>query len=150
MSDDVTLGPTRSEEPCAQGGDERDDMKARAECRRFIPLLRETFGPEPSGTYLQAKAFPHDFGAYWEGVCHFNPDGPHSIAYALRLERESPTTWGSDGTAHERGPGCGGELELGSAVQLFSFTPGGGFRCRAGKVICGHDLTGLARPMGYR
>jgi hypothetical protein len=75
-------------------------------------------------------------------------DVPDSIEYALRLERETPTTWGSDGAASERCPECGGEFELGSAVQLFSFMQGEGFRCRACKVIFAHDLTVLARPMG--
>jgi hypothetical protein len=118
-------------------------MKARAECRRFIKLLRDTFGPEPAGAYLQAKAFPHDFGAYCEVVCHFNPDVPDSIEYALRLEREAPTTWGSEDSAPNHCPKCGGELEQGTAVQLFSFTQGDGFRCRACKVLFAHDLTVL-------
>ena len=148
MSNFITLGPTPSDEPCAQVGEDLYAQKARAECRRFIQLLRETFGLEPSGAYLQAKAFPHDFGAYWEVVCHFNPEVPESIEYALRLESEAPTTWGSEDGATDRCPECGGELELGSAVQLFSFTQGDGFRCRACKVIFAHDLTVLARLMG--
>ena len=148
MTDYIALGPTPADEPCVQVGEELYAEKARAECRRFIKLLRDTFGPEPSGAYLQPKAFPHDFGTYWEVVCHFNPDVPNSIEYALRLEREAPTTWGSDGAVHECCPECGGELELGSAVQLFSFMQGDGFRCRACKVIFAHDLTVLARPTG--
>jgi hypothetical protein len=148
MSNFITLGPTPADEPCAQVGEELYAEKARAECRRFIQLLRDTFGPEPSGAYLQVKAFPHDFGSYYEVVCHFNPDVPHSIDYALRLEREAPTEWGSDGGISERCPECGGQLEVGHAVQLFSFMPGDGFRCRACKVIFAHDLTVLARPMG--
>jgi hypothetical protein len=151
MSDYIPLGPTPADEPCAQVGEELYAQKARAECRRFIKLLRETFGPEPSGAYLAVKVFPHDFGAYYEVVCYFNSDVPESIDYALRCEDEAPTTWPDDPAY--RGstalcPECGGELELGSAVQLFSFTQGEGFRCRACKVIFAHDLTVLARPTG--
>jgi hypothetical protein len=151
MSDYITLGPVPGDEPCAQVGDELYAQKARAECRRYIKLLRETFGPEPSGAYLQAKAFPHDFGAYWEVICHFNADVPESIAYAMRCEDEAPTTWPDDpgyNGSIPLCPECGGELEPGSAVQLFSFTQGEGFRCRTCKMIFAHDLTVLARPTG--
>jgi hypothetical protein len=55
MSDYITLGPTPADEPCAQVGEELYEKKARAECRRYIKVLRETFGPEPSGAYLMMK-----------------------------------------------------------------------------------------------
>ena len=150
MSDYITLGPVPAEEACAQVGEELYAQKARAECRRFIQLLRVTFGPEPSGAYLQAKAFPHDFGAYWEVVCHFNPDVPESIEYAFRLEREAPTTWPDDPKYNGSTPlcpECAGELEIGNAVQLFSFTQGDGFFCRRCKVLYAPDRSVIARML---
>jgi len=145
MQDFITLGPVPSDEPCAQMGDENYASRARAECKRFIALLRKTFGAEPSGAYLQTKAFPHDYGTYYEVVCYFNPSVPASIEYAYRLEREAPTTWGSEGEALGQCPECQGALEPGSAVQLFSFIAADGLYCPRCKVIYDHDRSILAR-----
>jgi hypothetical protein len=152
MSDYISLGPTPADEPCAEVGEELYEQKARAECRRFIKVLRETFGPEPSGAYLMTKAFEHDFGTYYEVVCHFNPEVPDSIDYAFRLEREAPTTWPDDpgySGSNVLCPECGGELELGTGVQLFSFMQGDVYRCHTCSLLFAHDLTVLARlPQG--
>ena len=148
MSEYISLGPVPADEDYAMVGQDNYAQKARAECKRFIKLLRETFGPEPSGAYLQAKAFPHDFGTYWEVICHFNPDVPESIEYALRCEREAPTTWSSRGDATDLCPECGDPLEYGSAVQLIPFAQGDGFRCESCKLIFARDLTVLANYDG--
>jgi hypothetical protein len=145
MQDFITLGPVPSDEACAQMGDEHYASRARAECKRFIALLRQTFGPEPSGAWLSTKAFDHDFGTYYEVVCYFNTDAPESVNYAYRCEDEAPTTWGREGDALERCPECKGELEQGNAVQLFSFMATDGYLCKACKVIYAHDRTVLAR-----
>ena len=145
MRDYLTLGPVPADEPCAQVGEENYASLARAECRRFIALLRHTFGPEPSGAWLSMKAFDHDFGTYYEVVCYFNNDVQKSIDYALRCEREAPTTWGREGDALNRCPECAGELELGNAVQLFSFIATDGLYCHRCKVIYAHDRSILAR-----
>ena len=152
MSDYIALGPTPADEPCAQVGEERYGQKARAECRRFIKVLRETFGPEPSGAYLMTKAFEHDFGTYYEVVCHFNPEVPKSREYAMRCEDEAPTTWPDDPLYNGSTalcPECGDELEMGTGVQLFSFILGDTYRCHSCKVLFAHDLTFLARLEGW-
>jgi hypothetical protein len=93
MRDYITLGPTPSEELCAQVGEPDYPEKAVAECRRFIQLLRQKFGPEPRGAWLTTKWFPHDFGSYCEVVCHFDTDSEESVEYALCCEAEMPATW---------------------------------------------------------
>ncbi len=93
MRDFVTLGPTPCDEPCACVGEEDYRARALTECRRFILLLRRTFGPEPDGAWLSAKWFPHDFGAHCEVVCSFDTDIPESVAYVLRCEENAPPTW---------------------------------------------------------
>jgi hypothetical protein len=152
MSDYLALGPTPADEPCAQVGEELYEKKARAECRRYIKVLRETFGPEPSGAYLMMKAFPHDFGTYYEVVCYFNSDVPESITYAMRCEDEAPTTWPDDPAYNGSTalcPECGDELDLGTGVQLSSFMQGDVYRCHSCKLLLAHDLTVLARlPQG--
>lgn len=145
MQDYLSLGPVPSEEPCAQVGEEQYDLRARAECRRFIALLRATFGPEPSGAWLSSKAFDHDYGTYYEVVCYFNAKVPTSIDYAYRCEREAPTTWGREGERLQQCPVCGGALELGQALSLASYTASDGLLCPRCKVIYAHDRSVLAR-----
>jgi hypothetical protein len=93
MDDFFTLGPVPSDEPCAQVGEEDYRTRAVPECRRYIDLLRKTFGEEPEGTRLAVKWFAHDFGDYCEVVCYFDPEIPDSVAYAQRCESDAPTTW---------------------------------------------------------
>ena len=93
MRDFVTLGQTPCDEPCACVGEEDYYDRARAECRRFITLLRETFGSEPYGAQLTVKSSPHDFGDYLEVICHFDTDIPESRDYAYRCEDDAPVTW---------------------------------------------------------
>jgi hypothetical protein len=87
------LGPSPAEEDCAQVGQPNYRETALAECRRFIQLLRATFGPEPDGAHLRVKWFEHDFGAYCEVVCSFDPERAATVAYAQRCEDDAPVTW---------------------------------------------------------
>jgi hypothetical protein len=93
MKDYVTIGSTPCDEPCAQVGQPNYRKHALKECRRFLELLRRKFGPEPEGAELCVKAFPHDFGTYYEVVCEFDSDLQASVEYALRCEDETPATW---------------------------------------------------------
>ena len=67
--------------------------KGRAECDRFLNLLRKTFGDEPARTRLAVKSNPHDFGSYYSVVVHYDPDDEESSRYAYRCEAEAPTEW---------------------------------------------------------
>jgi len=150
MSDFVVIGPTPSDEECAQVGDDNYFVQSQLECRRFIELLRKTFGPEPVGSYLTTKAFPHDYGRYYEVVCYFNEDVPVSIDYAFRCEREAPTTWATDevGMTSPSCPECGSMLEPGSALAYCSQLISDGYLCKSCKLIFAHDLTVLANYVG--
>jgi len=87
----IELGCTPSDEECAQVGEENYESNARAECQRYIELLRRLFGPEPEGAALRIKQFPHDFGFYLEVVCYH--DGPVARDYAFNIENNAPTSW---------------------------------------------------------
>ena len=89
----LSLAPTPIEEDCAQVGTDDYTARARAECRRFIALLRKKFGPEPAGARLAVKTFAHDFGDYLEVVCYFDETLPESVEYAYRCEDNLPATW---------------------------------------------------------
>lgn len=63
MKDYINIGSVPCEEDCAQVGREGYREQAVKECKRFIELLRKTFGDEPEGARLAIKWFDHDFGS---------------------------------------------------------------------------------------
>ena len=89
----LSLAPAPVEEDCAQVGTDEYTARARAECHRFIALLRKKFGPEPEGARLAVKSFAHDFGDYLEVICYFDDTLPESVEYAYRCEDHLPATW---------------------------------------------------------
>ena len=93
MRDHITIGPVPCEEPCAQVGAPDYQQQARQECTRFINLLRRTLGEEPENAHLAIKSNPHDFGTYYEVVCHFDDDDEEAAKYAYRCESEAPSQW---------------------------------------------------------
>lgn len=93
MQDYLSIGSTPCDEPCEQLGPNYDASKARAECRRYIDLIRATMGPEPEGARLAVKSFEHDFGTYMEVVCYFNEENEKAVDYAYDCESSAPATW---------------------------------------------------------
>jgi len=89
----LSLAPAPVEEDCVQLGTDDYTARARAECQRFIALLRKKFGPEPLGARFAVKTFAHDFGEYLEVVCCFDETLPESVEYAYRCEENLPATW---------------------------------------------------------
>ena len=97
MRDDISIGSAPCEESCVQVNREGDYHEAmRAECRRFLDLIRKKLGPEPEGARLAVKSNPHDFGTYYEVVCYFEDGDEEAREYALLCEGEAPTTWKDD------------------------------------------------------
>lgn len=93
VMDYIDIGSSPVDEDCAQVGTENYAPRAREECRKFIELIRTCFGPEPSGAQLTIKANPHDFGAYYEVVCKYDPDNENAVKYAFAVEGDTPTSW---------------------------------------------------------
>ena len=52
-----------------------------------------TVGEEPENAHLAIKSNPHDFGTYYEVVCHFDDDDEEAAKYAYRCESEAPSQW---------------------------------------------------------
>jgi hypothetical protein len=97
MSDYLNIGPGPWEEDCVQVNKDGDYTAAmRAECKRYIALIRKHLGMEPDGARLTVKGFPHDFGTYYEVVCVYNEDNEEAVEYALRCESDAPATWDLD------------------------------------------------------
>lgn len=106
--DYISIGPAPVNESCVQVGTENYQSRARAECNRFIEVIRGVLGQEPEGAGLGIKSNPHDFGSYLEVVCHFDDDDDEARAYAYRCEGEAPSEWGDLPEPGEAPPEQGG------------------------------------------
>lgn len=93
MKDYLTLGPNPADEECVQVGNPDYYKLAKAECQRYIELIRNIIGPEPFGAALIIKSFPHDFGSYMEVCCVYDDEIEEATEYAYKCEGESPTKW---------------------------------------------------------
>ncbi|KKN20131.1 hypothetical protein LCGC14_0938740 [marine sediment metagenome] len=97
MRDHISIASAPALEDCVQvnpSGDYHDAMKA--ECRRFLDLIRKKLGPEPPGAMLTVKSNPHDFGSYYEVACLFDDENEEARKYAFRCEAEAPLRWSDD------------------------------------------------------
>ena len=92
-SDYINIGPAPAEEDCAQVGSKDYNRRMRVETNRFMELIRKKLGPEPEGAHLTVKAFPHDFGTYYEVVCYYDDTQEEAVKYAFRCESEAPGMW---------------------------------------------------------
>jgi hypothetical protein len=131
----IEIGATPCEEDCVQFGSEGYEGAARAECRRFIDLIRACCGPEPEGARLFVKANRHDFGSYLEVACQFDDSLPEAVEYAFWVENgNGPRVWGEPmiHKANENGhPLCGAVRE----ESRFSFKGKTTcFRCHVAEV----------------
>lgn len=88
---DLGSGPANEEGPSVGEPDYYE--KGRTECDRFLNLIRKTLGDEPPGARLAVKSNPHDFGAYFSVVCHYEDTNEEAATYALRCEAEAPEQW---------------------------------------------------------
>ena len=84
--DYLSLGPVPAEEDCTQVG-ERDYYRlARAECERYVELLRHVFGREPDGARFRITRNPHDFGDYLDVVVEYDPNMRAAVEYAFKRD----------------------------------------------------------------
>lgn len=93
MREYLNIGSTPAEEDCAQIGSDDYAPRAKAECKRFIEVIRKKLGNEPAGATLKMKGFPHDFGTYYEVVCEYDENNEKAMNYAFKCESDAPTTW---------------------------------------------------------
>jgi hypothetical protein len=93
MIDYVFIGPTPCEEECAQVGEENYAERGRAECKRFIELIRKTVGAEPEGAALVVKGEQSEFGTYFEVAVRYDDNIRQAIDYAYKVEEQAPMYW---------------------------------------------------------
>lgn len=91
--DYVEIGPSPADEPCVNVGETDYTNRARAECKRFIQVIRAALGEEPGTARLYVKANPHDFGTYLEVACGYDEDDREGAEYAYKCESDAPQNW---------------------------------------------------------
>lgn len=89
----IVIGSGPCDETVAQVHASGYAEAARSECARFIDAIRAKLGAEPEGASLGIKRFEHDYGAYYEVVCHYQEGDQAAMDYAYKCESESPATW---------------------------------------------------------
>lgn len=86
MRDCIEIGPTPTEERCAQVGEAYYAEKARKECQAYVRQLLREYGKEPEGARVRVKSSPHDFRNYYEAVCEYEDSIPEAVNYAFGME----------------------------------------------------------------
>ena len=93
MINKIEIGPTPSDENCAQVGSDRYGKVWRAECKAFINQIRRVCGNEPDSASLIITSNPHDFGTYHEVAVKYRTNSPEGLAYALKVESTPIHRW---------------------------------------------------------
>lgn len=90
--DELTLGPTPSDEPCAQVGWDNYMELTKMEIKAFIEQLKRTFPPQ-EGAMFVAKRNPYDFGTYYEVAVKYDENNEKAVEYAFNIESHTPEHW---------------------------------------------------------
>lgn len=95
MLDYLNLGPTPSDEDCAQVGSPDYKNRADKELDAYKAQLERMFPGLETHKHMQFKKmwFPHDFGSYGEIVIAFDVDNELEAATAIEIEWNTPTNW---------------------------------------------------------
>jgi hypothetical protein len=91
--DYMFIGPSPSNESCAQVGDPDYARNAKAECRLFIDAIRNHCGREPEGARLLTRGQGCDMGLYYEVCVQYDGSDAAARDYAFHVEANAPTTW---------------------------------------------------------
>ena len=90
--DTMSLGPTPSEEPCAQTG-KHDPSINKMEVRAFINQLKRLYPNESPNAYFIMERNEHEFGTYYEAAIKYNIDDEEASEFAYNVEHNTPEFW---------------------------------------------------------
>lgn len=97
MLDEIELGSSPPDEPCAQLGDDGYEELATRECAAYVRLLQRAYAAAHDGQQptcrLRVKRMPHDFGSYYEVVASYRSDDEEAVNAAFWLEGNGPQQW---------------------------------------------------------
>lgn len=88
MKDYLTIGTVPTDEDCTHNEPTGQYATAqRREARLFADQIRRHY-PEPENGYLAVKAFPHDFGSYYEVCAVFDDEDEAATNWAYTVEAD--------------------------------------------------------------
>ena len=94
MMEEWMLGPTPSDEDCAQVGDLDYRSRARKEMTVYVNQLARTF-PDAidKGISFRPRFFSHDFGSYGEVCMSFDDTDEEVFELARFIDMNVPENW---------------------------------------------------------
>jgi hypothetical protein len=95
MLDYLNLGPTPTNEDCAQVGSPDFEKRANRQLDAYKAQLERMFPGLKTHKSMEFKKmwFPHDFGSYGEIVIVYDADNELEAATAIEIEWNTPTHW---------------------------------------------------------
>jgi hypothetical protein len=91
-TDSINIGGSPAGEPCIQTGYPDHHKWQRLECDVLRRQLVREYGDVPEHCKLVIKGNPHEFGAYYELDCVFDPTSVEAVEYAFECEN-LPEEW---------------------------------------------------------
>ena len=89
----IPLGAVPARESAVRVGEPGYAERALAECQRYVTIVRDAIGSEPDGAQLRIRRSGPDAGSYLEVVVEYDDENNVARAYAIRCDREAPTSW---------------------------------------------------------
>jgi len=95
MLDYLNLGPTPSNEDCAQVGSPDFKNRADKELDAYKAQLERMFPGLETHKHMKFKKmwFPHEFGSYGEIVIVYDDSNELEAATAIEIEWNTPSYW---------------------------------------------------------
>ena len=88
MRDYLTIGTVPTEEDCTQNEPTGDyQAEQRREATIFADQIARHY-PEPYNAHVSVKAFPHDFGSYYEACAVFDDNDEAAVTWAYTVESD--------------------------------------------------------------
>jgi hypothetical protein len=91
--DELSLGCTPTDEPCASVGKDDYYELSKIEARVFAKQLLREFPNKPEGVSFKIKSNPHDFGTYYDLTIRFPENYDEAVDYAFNIENNLPERW---------------------------------------------------------
>jgi hypothetical protein len=82
-----------SEEPRAQTTEADYFERGRAECKRYVALLRQQWPDRPDGLDFRVMHCPHESGIYFDVGVFFDGDDKRHVEFAAMIESHLPKRW---------------------------------------------------------
>ena len=96
MRDYIEIGPTPSDENCAQVGDIYYGIRSKIETTAYLNQLNRMFPEVLNSSTLRfsIKTFQHDFGSYKEVVINYDSDDEEEYEIAIsKIDKNIPSNW---------------------------------------------------------